>query len=54
VRRALENTAKPVGGDAPDAALTYGCGLLQVVPSAECTTCSARSCFVDSSLLIVP
>lgn len=29
VRRALENTAKPVGSS-PDALLTYGCGLLQV------------------------
>lgn len=30
VRRALENTCKPVG-DGPDAALTYGRGLLQVL-----------------------
>jgi hypothetical protein len=30
VRRALENTCKPVGGGAPDAPLTYGKGLLQV------------------------
>lgn len=29
VRRALENTCKPVG-NGPDAALTYGRGLLQV------------------------
>ena len=29
LRRALENTCKPIGGDAPDAVLTYGRGLLQ-------------------------
>lgn len=29
VRRALENTAAPLGGDAPDAVLTYGRGLIQ-------------------------
>ncbi|MEW5301337.1 MAG: hypothetical protein WDW36_004201 [Sanguina aurantia] len=30
VRRAVENTCLPLGGDAPDAVLTYGRGLLQV------------------------
>lgn len=30
LRRAIENTAAPLGGDAPDARLTYGHGLLQV------------------------
>lgn len=30
VRRALENTCVPLGGDAPDAVLTYGRGLIQV------------------------
>lgn len=30
VRRALENTALPLGGSAPDAVLTYGRGLIQV------------------------
>lgn len=30
VRRAVENTATPLGGAAPDAVLTYGRGLLQV------------------------
>lgn len=32
LRRALENTCKPIGGDAPDAVLTYGRGLLQASP----------------------
>lgn len=31
VRRALENTAAPLGGDAPDAVVTYGRGLIQVL-----------------------
>jgi hypothetical protein len=45
VRRALENTARPLGGDAPDAKLTYGCGLLQVlIPTASRRTiCSASA-----------
>lgn len=30
LRRALENTATPLGGGAPDAVLTYGRGLIQV------------------------
>ncbi|GLC44539.1 hypothetical protein PLESTB_000062200 [Pleodorina starrii] len=30
LRRALENTALPLGGDAPDAVLTYGRGLIQI------------------------
>ena len=30
MRRALENTCLPVGPDEPAAALTYGCGLMQV------------------------
>lgn len=30
VRRALENTCQPVAAGQPDAALTYGRGLLQV------------------------
>ncbi|GLI68325.1 hypothetical protein VaNZ11_012720 [Volvox africanus] len=30
IRRALENTALPLGGDAPDAVLTYGRGLIQI------------------------
>lgn len=30
VRRAVENTCTPLGGDSPDAVLTYGRGLLQV------------------------
>ncbi len=30
LRRALENTAAPLGNGAPDAVLTYGRGLLQV------------------------
>lgn len=30
VRRAVENTCLPLGGDSPDAVLTYGRGLLQV------------------------
>jgi len=34
VRRAIENTATPLGGDAPDAVLTYGRGLLQVDAAA--------------------
>ena len=29
VRRALENTCAPLGGNAPDAVLTYGRGLIQ-------------------------
>ncbi|CAL8469996.1 g9538 [Coccomyxa elongata] len=35
VRRALENTCLPLGGDAPDAVLTYGRGLLQVDKAVE-------------------
>ncbi|KAG2453913.1 hypothetical protein HYH02_002116 [Chlamydomonas schloesseri] len=30
LRRALENTATPLGGSAPDAVLTYGRGLIQI------------------------
>lgn len=30
VRRAVEATCKPLGGESPDAVLTYGRGLLQV------------------------
>lgn len=35
VRRALENTCLPLGGDAPDAVLTYGRGLMQVDAAIE-------------------
>jgi tripeptidyl-peptidase-2 len=30
LRQALENSCLPLGGDVPDAVLTYGRGLLQV------------------------
>ncbi|KAK9809052.1 hypothetical protein WJX72_008467 [[Myrmecia] bisecta] len=35
VRRALENTCEPLGGDAADAVLTYGRGLIQVHKAFE-------------------
>jgi len=46
VRRALENTAKPVG-DGPDAKLTYGNGLLQVDKAFEYLQQSAEVDAID-------
>ena len=43
VRRALENTCQPVGGDAADAILTYGRGLMQVRPSRILCPIKGRS-----------
>lgn len=39
VRRAVEATCAPLGGDAPDAVLTYGRGLLQVRAAALPPAC---------------
>lgn len=34
IRAAIESTCKPLGGESPDAVLTYGRGLMQVRPGA--------------------